>query len=90
MRRPPDMLITTPESLYLLLTSPNAREVLRAVEAVIVDEVHAVAATKRGSHLALSLERLDARPGARCSASRYRPRSGRSTRSRGSSAATAT
>jgi ATP-dependent Lhr-like helicase len=58
-RTPPDILITTPESLYLLLTSA-ARESLRAVETVIVDEVHAVAATKRGAHLALSLERLDA------------------------------
>ncbi len=58
-RRPPDILITTPESLYLLLTS-QARETLRGVETVIVDEVHAVAATKRGVHLALSLERLDA------------------------------
>jgi ATP-dependent Lhr-like helicase len=58
-RTPPDILITTPESLYLLLTSA-ARESLRGVETVIVDEVHAVAATKRGAHLALSLERLDA------------------------------
>src|SRR5215475_2381041 len=58
-RRPPDVLITTPESLFLLLTS-SARESLRGVETVIVDEVHAVAATKRGAHLALSLERLDA------------------------------
>jgi ATP-dependent Lhr-like helicase len=58
-RRPPDILITTPESLFLLLTSA-AREALRGVETVIVDEVHAVAATKRGAHLALSLERLDA------------------------------
>ena len=58
-RRPPDILITTPESLYLLLTS-SARESLRGVETVIVDEVHAVCATKRGAHLALSLERLDA------------------------------
>lgn len=57
-RRPPDILITTPESLFLLLTS-SAREALRGVETVIVDEVHAVAATKRGAHLALSLERLD-------------------------------
>ncbi len=56
--KPPDILITTPESLYLLLTS-QARETLRTVDTVIVDEVHAVAATKRGSHLALSLERLD-------------------------------
>ena len=58
-RTPPDILVTTPESLYLLLTSA-AREILRGVEHVIVDEVHAVAATKRGAHLALSLERLDA------------------------------
>ncbi|MEV7965106.1 ATP-dependent helicase [Sphaerisporangium sp. NPDC088356] len=56
---PADILITTPESLYLLLTS-RAREALRGVETVIVDEVHAVAATKRGVHLALTLERLDA------------------------------
>lgn len=55
---PPDILITTPESLFLLLTS-RARDALRHVETVIVDEVHAVAGTKRGSHLALSLERLD-------------------------------
>ena len=58
-RRPPDILITTPESLYLMLTS-QARETLRGVDTVIVDEVHAVAGSKRGSHLALSLERLDA------------------------------
>ena len=57
-RRPPDILITTPESLYLLLTS-QARDILRGVEHVIVDEVHAVAGTKRGAHLALSLERLE-------------------------------
>ena len=58
-RTPPDILITTPESLFLLLTSA-ARESLKGVETVIIDEVHAVAATKRGAHLALSLERLDA------------------------------
>ncbi len=58
LRRPPDILITTPESLYLMLTSA-ARDTLRGVETVIVDEVHAVAATKRGAHLAVSLERLD-------------------------------
>ncbi|MBW4721624.1 ATP-dependent helicase [Saccharothrix obliqua] len=58
-RRPPDVLVTTPESLFLILTS-SARESLRGVETVIVDEVHAVAGTKRGAHLALSLERLDA------------------------------
>ena len=57
-RTPPDVLITTPESLFLLLTSA-ARESLRSVRTVIVDEVHAVAGTKRGAHLALSLERLD-------------------------------
>jgi ATP-dependent helicase Lhr and Lhr-like helicase len=58
-RKPPDILITTPESLYLILTS-KAREMLSNVEAVIVDEIHAVAATKRGAHLALTLERLEA------------------------------
>lgn len=58
-RNPPDILITTPESLYLMLTS-RARETLRGVETVIIDEVHAVAGSKRGAHLALSLERLDA------------------------------
>ncbi len=58
-RRPPDILITTPESLFLLLTS-RAREALRGIETVIIDEVHAVAGTKRGAHLAVSLERLDA------------------------------
>ncbi len=57
-RRPPDILITTPESLYLLLTSA-ARETLTGVEHVIVDEVHAIAGSKRGAHLALSLERLE-------------------------------
>jgi ATP-dependent Lhr-like helicase len=59
IRRPPDILITTPESLYLLLTSA-ARSTLSNVRTVIVDEIHAVAATKRGAHLAVSLERLDA------------------------------
>jgi ATP-dependent helicase Lhr and Lhr-like helicase len=57
-RTPPDVLITTPESLYLMLTS-RSREVLRHVETVIVDEIHALAPTKRGSHLALTLERLE-------------------------------
>src|SRR6476661_774453 len=56
---PPDILITTPESLFLMLTS-QARESLRGVETVILDEVHAVAGSKRGAHLAVSLERLDA------------------------------
>ncbi|WP_374216254.1 ATP-dependent helicase [Frankia sp. R82] len=59
LTRPPDVLITTPESLFLLLTSA-ARESLRGIRTVIVDEVHAVAGTKRGAHLAVSLERLDA------------------------------
>ncbi|MDN5759646.1 MAG: DEAD/DEAH box helicase, partial [Tomitella sp.] len=58
VRTPPDILITTPESLYLMLTSA-ARQTLTAVETVIVDEVHSVAGTKRGAHLAVSLERLD-------------------------------
>jgi ATP-dependent helicase Lhr and Lhr-like helicase len=58
LRRPPDVLITTPESLFLLLTS-QARSILGSIETVIVDEVHAVAGTKRGAHLALSLERLE-------------------------------
>jgi ATP-dependent Lhr-like helicase len=59
LRTPPDVLITTPESLYLMVTS-QARDILRDVEAVIVDEIHAVASTKRGAHLALTLERLSA------------------------------
>ncbi len=59
LRQPPDILITTPESLYLMLTS-QAGETLRGVHTVIIDEVHAVAATKRGAHLAVSLERLEA------------------------------
>ncbi len=58
LRTPPDVLITTPESLYLMLTS-KAREFLVDTEAVIVDEIHAVARTKRGAHLALTLERLE-------------------------------
>ncbi|HXN37771.1 MAG TPA: DEAD/DEAH box helicase, partial [Solirubrobacteraceae bacterium] len=62
LRNPPDILVTTPESLYLLLTS-QARRTLMGVEAVIVDEIHAVAQSKRGSHLALTLERLQALAG---------------------------
>ncbi len=58
VKQPPDILITTPESLYLMLTS-RARETLRGIDTVIVDEVHAIAGSKRGAHLALSLERLD-------------------------------
>ncbi|MGE5303153.1 MAG: DEAD/DEAH box helicase [Alphaproteobacteria bacterium] len=60
VRRPPHILITTPESLYILLTAERSRRFLRSAETVIVDEIHAVAGDKRGSHLALSLERLDA------------------------------
>src|SRR5947209_19551323 len=59
VRRPPHILITTPESLYILLTAQRSREFLRTARVVIVDEIHAVAGDKRGSHLALSLERLD-------------------------------
>ena len=58
-RRPPHILITTPESLYILLTAPRSRRFLQSAETVIVDEIHAVAADKRGAHLALSLERLE-------------------------------
>jgi len=60
LRRPPHILVTTPESLYILLTAERSRAVLRDVETVIVDEIHAVADDKRGSHLSLSLERLEA------------------------------
>jgi ATP-dependent helicase Lhr and Lhr-like helicase len=59
LRNPPHILVTTPESLYLLLTSQKSRELLRGVETVIVDEIHALVRDKRGSHLALSLERLE-------------------------------
>ncbi len=64
-RTPPHILVTTPESLYILLTSEGGRTMLRSARTVIVDEIHALAADKRGSHLALSLERLEAlaRPG---------------------------
>ena len=57
--RPPHILVTTPESLYILLTAAKSREVLKTVETVIVDEIHAMADDKRGSHLAVSLERLE-------------------------------
>jgi ATP-dependent Lhr-like helicase len=60
LRNPPHILVTTPESLYIMLTAGKAREHLRRVQTVIVDEIHAVADDKRGAHLALSLERLDA------------------------------
>lgn len=59
LAHPPHILVTTPESLYILLTAARSRELLRTVESVIVDEIHAVADDKRGAHLALSLERLD-------------------------------
>ncbi|HEY2820511.1 MAG TPA: DEAD/DEAH box helicase [Candidatus Acidoferrum sp.] len=59
LARPPQILVTTPESLYILLTATKSREVLRTVETVIVDEIHAMADDKRGSHLAVSLERLE-------------------------------
>src|SRR5258708_14200816 len=59
-RRPPHILVTTPESLYILLGSESGRKMLETTRTVIVDEIHAVAANKRGAHLALSLERLDA------------------------------
>jgi ATP-dependent helicase Lhr and Lhr-like helicase len=60
LKRPPHILVTTPESLYILLTADRSRAILRDVETVIVDEIHAVADDKRGAHLALSLERLEA------------------------------
>jgi ATP-dependent Lhr-like helicase len=60
LRTPPHILVTTPESLYLLLTAERSRQMLRTVRAVIVDEIHAVIGTRRGSHLALTLERLEA------------------------------
>src|SRR5271165_7033071 len=60
LSRPPHILVTTPESLYILLTAAKSREILKSVETVIVDEIHAIADDKRGSHLALSLERLEA------------------------------
>ena len=60
LKQPPQILVTTPESLYILLTAEKSRAILRHVETVIVDEIHAVADDKRGAHLALSLERLDA------------------------------
>ncbi|MGE5836948.1 MAG: DEAD/DEAH box helicase, partial [Acidobacteriota bacterium] len=65
LQRPPHILVTTPESLYILLTAERSRAILKTVSTVIVDEIHAVADDKRGSHLALSLERLDALCGQR-------------------------
>ena len=69
LRTPPHILVTTPESLYLLLTAERSRQMLRTVRTVIVDEIHAVIGTRRGSHLALTLERLEAV----CAASGERP-----------------
>ena len=83
VRHPPDILITTPESLYLMLTS-QAREIFDGTETVIVDEIHAVAQTKRGAHLALTLERLAEQAGPRRAADRAVAR--RRTRSRRSAA----
>jgi ATP-dependent Lhr-like helicase len=60
LQRPPHILVTTPESLYILLTAEKSREILKSVDTVIVDEIHALADDKRGAHLALSLERLEA------------------------------
>src|SRR5271154_3819896 len=60
LKRPPHILVTTPESFYILLTAEKSRAILRDVETVIVDEIHAVVDDKRGVHLALSLERLEA------------------------------
>ncbi|HKW75193.1 MAG TPA: DEAD/DEAH box helicase [Terriglobales bacterium] len=65
LKRPPHILVTTPESLYILLTAQKSRGILRDVKTVIVDEIHAVADDKRGAHLTLSLERLDALTGGR-------------------------
>ena len=81
LRKPPHILVTTPESLYLLLTGAKSREILRNVRTVIVDEIHALARDKRGSHLSLSLARLDriVRQRRRFE-SACRPRSGRSTK----------
>ena len=83
VRHPPDILITTPESLYLMLTS-QAREIFDGTEQVIVDEIHAVAQTKRGAHLALTLERLGRAGRPRRAADR--PVARRRTRSRRSAA----
>src|SRR4051794_29816256 len=63
LRKPPHILVTTPESLYILLTSARGRQMLQTVRTVIIDEIHALARDKRGSHLSLSLERLDALTG---------------------------
>ena len=81
LKRPPHILVTTPESLYILLTANSSRAILHDVETVIVDEIHAVADDKRGAHLTLSLERLDLLANRR-PASDFRPPRSRSSRSR--------
>ena len=81
LKRPPHILVTTPESLYILLTANSSRAILSNVETVIVDEIHAVADDKRGAHLTLSLERLDLLAN-RQRASAFRPHRNRSKRSR--------
>ena len=79
LKHPPDILITTPESLYLLVTAERSRAMLRSARTVIVDEIHAVAGNKRGSHLALTLERLEhVADGAGAAGRACRPPSGRS------------
>ena len=84
-KRPPHIVVTTPESLYVLLGSESGRKMLATTRTVIVDEIHALAGNKRGSHLALSLERLAALTGeARSRASGSPRRRSRSTRSRDS------
>ncbi|HEY9111977.1 MAG TPA: DEAD/DEAH box helicase, partial [Rhodanobacteraceae bacterium] len=65
-KRPPHIVVTTPESLYILLGSESGRRMLQTTRTVIVDEIHALVSSKRGSHLALTLERLDALCGQRC------------------------
>ncbi|UUZ84107.1 DEAD/DEAH box helicase [Paenibacillus sp. P26] len=72
LRKPPDVLVTTPESFYLLLTSAKGRATLRTVTQVIVDEIHDLAADRRGTHLSVTLERLTAWTGGSPSASAYR------------------
>ena len=91
LKRPPHILVTTPESLYILLTAEKSRAILRDVETVIVDEIHAVADDKRGAHLTLSLERAGQRIATlvRPSASACPRRRSRSRRSRIFSPATA-
>ena len=79
-RRPPHILVTTPESLYILLGSDSGRAMLATARTVIVDEIHALVGNKRGSHLALSLERLDSLAGRPLRAWASRQRSGLSTR----------